>query len=65
MIATQLLQIVVTVFVAGQPPIVERLPELYKVTSDACEVRAKEILALKREGVDAIAECEPTDRRAQ
>lgn len=63
MIATQLLQIVVTVFVIGQPPVVERLPELYSVTNDACEKHANEIMARKREGVDATVECEPVDRR--
>lgn len=63
MIATSLLQIVVTVFLVGQPPIMERLPTLYKVTNDACERKAEELKLRARDDVNVSIECVEVDHR--
>ena len=60
---TKLLQIVVTVFMVGQPPIVERLPELYSNNSGRCERRVEELKSMLLDDVKATIECEETDDR--
>ena len=63
MIATSMLNIVVTVFIVGQPPISERLTTDFPVTTNACHDAAKAIEGLKREGITIKAECVPVAGR--
>lgn len=62
MIATSLLQLVVTVWV-GVHPVTYTLPKLYATTSHACQDRANALYAQKRKGVRMVIECVPTAER--
>jgi hypothetical protein len=60
-----LLKILVTVWLAGQPPITQLLPKEYpSMRVSSCEQHANSILARKRKGVRMTVECVPALTRA-
>lgn len=65
MIAIAPLKILVTVFVLGQPPVMEMLPKEYPANQiDRCVADTKAIIATVREGVKARAACVEADTEA-
>jgi hypothetical protein len=57
-----LIHIVITVWVGSQPVRYE-LPELYPLTSTACQERAGKILAHRKKDVRMIVECVEAEYR--
>lgn len=62
MIATTLLQLLVTIYVAGSPVMQERLPKVYSATDNKCQAAADALIKRAVDGAEVSIECVPAHR---